>query len=247
MRTSNDRKMTKQSGQDKKAVFTLFKRLEAMGDNYGRTPTELGNYFSPPCKEKQMEPKKKETDVVGRTSATAPSRVGPTDQENVYTEPGAPPINPVPKPQRTFRHPASPPVGIAQRQGRGQRKLPPLPSSSTKACSKPPSGVHRRARGERVRENNANRSSFEFEDLFSRSKSLEHHYEDILDSSNENPYEDVELESQCSQQSLPSSPGADSTKASRPGFFRQNSARSFKLLDLRRTNQPAHASHPHPS
>lgn len=32
------------------------------------------------------------------------------------------------------------------------------------------------------------------------------------DSSNENPYEDIELESQCSQQSLPSSPGADSTK-----------------------------------
>lgn len=32
------------------------------------------------------------------------------------------------------------------------------------------------------------------------------------DSSKENPYEDIELESQCSQQSLPSSPGADSTK-----------------------------------
>lgn len=34
----------------------------------------------------------------------------------------------------------------------------------------------------------------------------------LADSSNENPYEDIELESQCSQQSLPSSPGADSTK-----------------------------------
>lgn len=32
------------------------------------------------------------------------------------------------------------------------------------------------------------------------------------DSSNENPYEDIELESQCSQQSLPSSPGADTAK-----------------------------------
>lgn len=32
------------------------------------------------------------------------------------------------------------------------------------------------------------------------------------DLSSENPYEDVELESQCSQQSLPSSPGADSSK-----------------------------------
>lgn len=32
------------------------------------------------------------------------------------------------------------------------------------------------------------------------------------DSPKENPYEDIELESQCSQQSLPSSPGADTTK-----------------------------------
>lgn len=32
------------------------------------------------------------------------------------------------------------------------------------------------------------------------------------DSTKENPYEDIELESQCSQQSLPSSPGADTTK-----------------------------------
>lgn len=34
----------------------------------------------------------------------------------------------------------------------------------------------------------------------------------LADSSKENPYEDIELDSQCSQQSLPSSPGADSTK-----------------------------------
>lgn len=32
------------------------------------------------------------------------------------------------------------------------------------------------------------------------------------DSSKENPYEDIEVESQCSQQSLPSSPGVDSYK-----------------------------------
>uniref|UniRef100_A0A3B4FG59 Uncharacterized protein n=1 Tax=Pundamilia nyererei TaxID=303518 RepID=A0A3B4FG59_9CICH len=59
-----------------------------------------------------------------------------------------------------------------------------------------------------------------------------------------NPYEDIELESQCSQQSLPSSPGADTAKvkASRPGFFRQNSGRSFKLLDMRRTNQQIHST-----
>lgn len=157
LRKRDDRKLIKQSGQDKKAVFTLFKRLEAMVDNSGRTPTELGNYFSPPSKDKQTEPKKKETEISDGTGSATPSRVGPSDQENVYAEPGAPPINPVPKPQRTFKHPASPPVGMAQRPGRGQRKLPPLPSISTKACSKPPSGVHRRARGERLRDNNANR------------------------------------------------------------------------------------------
>lgn len=147
LRKSNDRKMTKQSSQDKKAVFTLFKRLEAMGENYGKTPTELGNYFSPPSKDKQAEVKP------SRTSAVVPSRVGTPNQENVYTEPGAPPINPVPKPQRTFQHPVTAPIGIAQRQGRGQRNLPPLPSISIKTWSKPPSGVHRRVRGERIRDN----------------------------------------------------------------------------------------------
>uniref|UniRef100_A0A8D3CPY4 UDENN domain-containing protein n=1 Tax=Scophthalmus maximus TaxID=52904 RepID=A0A8D3CPY4_SCOMX len=37
-----------------------------------------------------------------------------------------------------------------------------------------------------------------------------------VDLSKENPYEDVELESQCSQQSLPSSPGADTSKRPSP-------------------------------
>lgn len=157
LKKHNDREMTKQFDQDKKAVFTLFKRLEAMGHNYGRTPTELGNYFSPPSKDKQIEPKKKEAEVVGQANITAPCKAGPTNQENLYAEPGAPPINPVPKPQRTFRHPASPPIEVSQRQGKGERKLPPLPPISTKACSKPPSSVHRRARGERVRENITNR------------------------------------------------------------------------------------------
>lgn len=31
-------------------------------------------------------------------------------------------------------------------------------------------------------------------------------------------------------------------QAARPGFFRQNSARSFKLLDLRRSNQSPHST-----
>ncbi|XP_041819704.1 DENN domain-containing protein 2A-like [Chelmon rostratus] len=249
LRKSNDRRTGEQTNPEKRAVFTLFKKLEAMGDNHGKTPTELGNYFSPPSKDKWTEVKKKESEVIGQTSAVTSrgTKDGTRHQENVYTEPGAPPINPVPKPQRTFQHPATVSSGKSGRQGRGQRNLPPLPSDSTKTSSKPPSGVYGRPRGERVR-NNINRKSFEFEDFTGSTSPLlspalsEHHYEDILDSSKENPYEDIELESQCSQQSLPSSPGADSTKTSRPGFFRQNSARSFKLLDLRRTNQPTHST-----
>ncbi|XP_042259416.1 DENN domain-containing protein 2A-like isoform X2 [Thunnus maccoyii] len=244
LRRSNDKKTSEQPSQEKRAVFTLFKKLEALGENHGKTPPELGNYFTPPSKDKQVEVKKKESESTGQSSSgkSSATREGKQLQENVYTEPGTPPINPVPKPQRTFQHPATIHTGKSQRQ----RNLPPLPSISTRASSKPPLGVYGRPRGERVRDN-INRKSFEFEDipgsnspLFSRSLSQEHHYEDILDSSKENPYEDIEVESQCSQQSLPSSPGADTTKVSRPGFFRQNSGRSFKLLDLRRTNQQIH-------
>uniref|UniRef100_A0A8D0ANC3 UDENN domain-containing protein n=1 Tax=Sander lucioperca TaxID=283035 RepID=A0A8D0ANC3_SANLU len=236
LRKSNERRTAEQNSQEKRAVFTLFKNLDAMGENHGRTPPELGNYFSLPSKDKQV--------VMGQTSAVK----GKQQQENVYTEPGAPPINPVPKPQRTFEHPATAPIGKSQRLGREQRNLPPLPSISMKTSSKPPSGVYGRPRGERGRDN-VDRKSFELEDLagstsplFSRSLSQEHHYEDIPDSSKENPYEDIELESQCSQQSLPSSPGADTAKTSRPGFFRQNSGRSLKLLDLRRTNQSSNST-----
>ncbi|XP_032361005.1 DENN domain-containing protein 2A isoform X2 [Etheostoma spectabile] len=236
LRKNNERRTAEQTSQEKRAVFTLFKNLDAMGENHGRTPPELGNYFSPPSKDKEV--------VMGQTSAVK----GKQKQENVYTEPGAPPINPVPKPQRTFEHPATAPVGKSQRLGREQRNLPPLPSISTKTSFKPPSGVHGRPRGERSRDN-VNRKSFELEDLagstsplLSRSLCQEHHYEDIPDSSKENPYEDIELESQCSQQSLPSSPGADTAKTSRPGFFRQHSGRSLKLLDLRRTNQSSHST-----
>nr|XP_020495169.1 DENN domain-containing protein 2A-like isoform X1 [Labrus bergylta]XP_020495170.1 DENN domain-containing protein 2A-like isoform X1 [Labrus bergylta] len=250
LRKSNEKTKVGQNSQEKRAVFTLFKKLEAMGGNHGKTPPELGKYFSPPSKDKQVEVKKKISEVNGQANAVKLS--GATEakqsQENVYTEPGTLPINPVPKPRRTFQHPANAPDGKSQRQGTGQRNLPPLPSSSIKSTSKPPPGVYGRPRGERVRDH-INRKSFEFEDLagsrgplFSRSLSQEHHYEDILDSSKENPYEDIELESQCSQQSLPSSPGADTAKNSRPGFFRQNSARSFKLLDLRRSNQSTHSN-----
>uniref|UniRef100_A0A3Q2QH05 DENN domain-containing protein 2A n=2 Tax=Fundulus heteroclitus TaxID=8078 RepID=A0A3Q2QH05_FUNHE len=239
LKKSSDKKSSEQTSEEKRAVFTLFKTLETLGENRGKAPPELGNYFSPPGKEKKGEVKQKELDgaVVGRAQW---AREGKEDQENVYTEPGALPINPVPKPKRTFQHPAS--MGGSLKEEKGKRNLPPLPSISTKTSSKPPCGHFGRPRADRY----LNRKQSDFEDcarspspVFTCSLSQEHHYEDILDSSNENPYEDIELESQCSQQSVPSSPGADSTKASRPDFFRQNSGRSFKLLDLKRTNQAA--------
>lgn len=155
LRKSSDRSKAAQSSQEKRAVFTLFKKLEAMGDNAGKTPTELGNYFSPPSKDRQMELKRKEPEALGQSDAVkSPGvREGKQHKENVYTEPGAPPINPVPKPQRTFQHPATASSVKSQGQGRGQRNLPPLPSISTKTSSKPPSGVYWRPRGERVRDN----------------------------------------------------------------------------------------------
>lgn len=131
----NERK-TAEPSQEKRAVFSLFKKLEAMGDHQNKTPTELGNYFSPPSKNKQEEVKKKDSAV--------------KSQETVYTEPESPPINPVPKPRRTFQHPAH--TGTLPRQGRGQRNLPPLPSFSTQTSSKPPSGSYR-SRAEGVRDN----------------------------------------------------------------------------------------------
>lgn len=146
---SNERRTAEQTSKEKRSVFTLFKNLEAMGENHGKTPPELGNYFSPPSKDKQA-------------SQTGAAR-GKQQQENVYTEPGAPPINPVPKPRRTFEHPATAGIGKSQRKGREQRNLPPLPSISTKTSSKPPSGVYGRPRGERVRDSRYTGTEMEFE------------------------------------------------------------------------------------
>ncbi|XP_028306911.1 DENN domain-containing protein 2A-like [Gouania willdenowi] len=247
LRKSIERRTTTQQSQEKKAVFTLFKKLEAMGENYGRQSQELGNYFSPPNKDKHVEMRKQESDTMGQSnvSSSCGTKEWTRHLENAYTEPGTAPINPVPKPRRTFQHPAF--FSKSQRLGRGQRNLPPLPSTSSNTSLKPPSGVYGRSKGERVGDN-FKRRSFEYEDLaesnrllITRTQSQEHHYEDIQDPFKENPYEDVELESLSSQQSLPSSPGADTSKGSQTGFFRQNSGRSFKLLDLRRANQQTHS------
>lgn len=150
LRRSSDKRTSEQPSQEKRAVFSLFKRLEAMGENHGKTLPELGNYFTPPSKDKHMEGKKKESESMGQSSTgkCSATRDKKLQQENVYTEPGTPPINPVPKPQRTFQHPATIHMGKNQRQ----RNLPPLPSISTRAASKPPLGVYGRPRGERVRD-----------------------------------------------------------------------------------------------
>lgn len=152
---SKDKKKSEQTTKEKRDVFTLFKKLDAMGENHGKTPPELGNYFSPPSKDKQVEVKKRESDAVSQSSAVKSSGVREVKehQENVYTEPGSLPINPVPKPRRTFQHPTAVPTEKNQSLGRAQRNLPPLPSISTRSSSKPPSGVYGRPRGERMRDN----------------------------------------------------------------------------------------------
>ncbi|KAM6986277.1 DENN domain-containing protein 2A [Aplochiton taeniatus] len=240
----NDKRTFKTIDQEKSAVFSLFRKLEqTMGEStQGQAPLELpGNYFCPFSKDKQVDVKRREL------ASTTGTKLAGQDQENVYTEPGAPAINPVPKPQRTFQHPHTS-VGktSALRQGRDRRNLPPLPSiSPPPLASHPLHGLDRRPRADRHRDN---RKYFECEELatshnmstspmLSRRLSQEHHYEDIHDGAKENPYEDIDLDSQCSQQSLPSSPGPESGKSCRPGFFRQNSGKiSFKLLELRKAN-----------
>uniref|UniRef100_A0A674B3D8 DENN domain containing 2A n=1 Tax=Salmo trutta TaxID=8032 RepID=A0A674B3D8_SALTR len=116
------------------------------------------------------------------------------------------------------------------------------------------------------------RKSYEFEDLLQSSESSrvdwyaqsrlglthtlseENVYEDILDPpSKENPYEDIELKRSCpgNKRSLPISspsslvPDTPAKLSSKTGFFRQNSERrSFKLLDLRKTNRDTGISSP---
>lgn len=80
---------------------------------------------------------------------TSRAKCKPGCEENVYTEPGLPEkkpfINPLPKPQRTFKHEGEegwvPPV-------RNKRNLPPLPSIPPPPLpsSPPPSAVSRRLR-----------------------------------------------------------------------------------------------------
>lgn len=255
---------TTENVQDKKSVLTHIKKLEQAMKETPSKPSLPGNYFCPPSKEEQEEAERRGTEPIFGTLdvVRSGSRRGRNrDPENVYTEPGAPSINPLPKPQRTFQHHTP---GSLHGSVKGRRDLPPLPSippPPLPSCPPPP-GVCRRPWAERARDSN-NRKSYEFEDLLqlstegcrvdwyaqsklglTRTLSEENVYEDILDPpSKENPYEDIEVENRCTTNKCPlptspSSPTPDTpTKlSSRPGFFRQNSERrSFKLLDLRKT------------
>ncbi|XP_033888140.2 DENN domain-containing protein 2A [Acipenser ruthenus] len=255
--------------RDNKSVLTHIKKLEqALKEGPSQPQLVMpGNYFCP-AKEEEVEGRERRPTepIFGTLEVLRPgSRM--SDQENVYTEPGAPTINPLPKPQRTFQHdgPGSP-SSTAPGLGRGRRNLPPLPSippPPLPTC--PPPSISRRVWADRHRNNANNRKSYEFEDVLqsstegcqvdwnaqsklslTRTLSEENVYEDILDPpSKENPYEDIETESRCvgNKCILPlssplSAPGTPTKLPSKPGFFRQNSERrSFKLLDLRKTNR----------
>ncbi|KAJ3597158.1 hypothetical protein NHX12_003558 [Muraenolepis orangiensis] len=141
------------------------------------------------------------------------------DPDNVYSEPGAPSINPLPKPQRTFQHHTPRPWADRPRDSSNRKsyEFEDLLQSFSEGCRADWLGL-------------------------TRTLSEENVYEDILDPPfKENPYEDIELEGSCLGSKCvspaPSSPVPDTpTKmSSKPGFFRQTSERrSFKHLELRR-------------
>uniref|UniRef100_A0A3Q3JSJ1 UDENN domain-containing protein n=1 Tax=Monopterus albus TaxID=43700 RepID=A0A3Q3JSJ1_MONAL len=232
--------------QDKKTVLTHVKKLEKVTKEVPDRPSLAfpGNYFCPPSKEELEETEKKANEPIFGTFDVARSggsrRRKEGDPENVYNEPGAPSINPVPKPQRTFQHhtpPTSPASGLGL--GKGRRNLPPLPSippPPLPTC--PPPGVCRRPWADKPRE-------IDFLGL----KNVFVSSEDPP--SKENPYEDIELERSCLESKCASPafsspvPDAPNKLTPKPGFFRQNSERrSFKLLELRKTNRDTGISSP---
>ncbi|XP_030221793.1 DENN domain-containing protein 2A [Gadus morhua] len=227
-----------EQAQDKKSVLTHIKKLErAMKEVPDRPSLAFpGNYFCPPSKEEQEEAEGRGNDPIFGSVDGEVRRRKEGDPDNVYSEPGAPSINPLPKPQRTFQHHTPPSGGSVS--GKGKRNLPPLPRIPPPALPTcPPPGVCRRPWADKARDS-SNRKSFEFEDLLqlssegcradwygqsrlglNRTLSEENVYEDILDPPfKENPYEDIDLESSCPSSKCaspaPSSPPPDTpTKA----------------------------------
>nr|XP_020656144.1 DENN domain-containing protein 2A isoform X3 [Pogona vitticeps]XP_020656145.1 DENN domain-containing protein 2A isoform X3 [Pogona vitticeps] len=175
-------------------------------------------------------------------------------------------INPLPKPRRTFKHEGEEGWAPLIRGKRNLPPLPSIPPPPLPS-SPPPSAVSRRLRNGKHKTNTDHRKSYEFEDLLqsssengrvdwyaqtklalTRTLSEENVYEDIVDPPvKENPYEDIETNSRCLGKKCvlnfpasPSSsvPGTPTKLLSKPIFFRQNSERrSFKLLDIRKSNR----------
>uniref|UniRef100_A0A4W5JLC9 UDENN domain-containing protein n=1 Tax=Hucho hucho TaxID=62062 RepID=A0A4W5JLC9_9TELE len=222
LKKDNSRRLVEQ-----RAVFTLFKKLEQTmrEENPSKSPLELpGNYFCPPSRDTQVEAKRRELEsILGTLDADQTfgvSRQGGQegrDPQNVYTEPGTPPINPVPKPQRTFQQRTFQHLSKFEartrslpRHGKGQRNLPPLPSISPPPLSNQRSpNIYRRPRTDRQRDRDNIKS------LMSQIRRKRY-----------------SLSKQCDILNI------ISVQISRPGFFRQNSGGScsFKLPDLRKTN-----------
>lgn len=150
--------------QDKRLVLTHIKKLEqAMKEGPSKPALVLpGNYFSPPAKEEQEEADRKAAEpIFGTLDIVRPGEARRERHlENVYTEPGEPSVNPLPKPQRTFQHHTRPGTpGSPLVSGKGRRNLPPLPSippPPLPTC--PPPGVNRRPWADRTR-NSSNRYS----------------------------------------------------------------------------------------
>ncbi|KAM9313089.1 DENN domain-containing protein 2A [Gastrophryne carolinensis] len=272
--------------KDQTTVLNQVKRFErSLKDSPSDGLPQLpGTYYSPQCflesenQENKVGPKSKwgldsenAEPIFGRVGEGRTSR-RTSNAENVYTEPGAPeksvPINPLPKPRRTFLHEGE--MGSVRTGLRKiNRDLPPLPCIPPPPLptSPPPSAVSRRLWNSKHRNNGDHRKSYEFEDLLqssengrvdwyaqtklalTRTLSEENVYEDILDPpSKENPYEDIETDNRSFGKKLvtgplASLPGTQSKVPQKSPFFRQNSERrSFKLLDLRKLTKDGGAS-----
>ncbi|KAL8222096.1 UNVERIFIED_CONTAM: DENN domain-containing protein 2A [Gekko kuhli] len=177
--------------------------------------------------------------IFGTLERVKTSRVKckPGSEENVYTEPGLPEkkpfINPLPKPQRTFKHEA-----VSRRLRNGKHKT---------------NADHRKSyEFEDLLQSSSENGRVDWyaqtKLALTRTLSEENVYEDILDPpAKENPYEDIETNSRCLGKKCvlnfpasPSSsvPGTPTKLLSKPIFFRQSSERrSFKLLDVRKLNR----------
>ena len=138
-------------------MLTHIKKLERAMKESPSTPSIAlpGNYFCPPSREEEEAEAKGSEPIFGTLDVARPAGAGRRrDSENVYTEPGVPAINPLPKPQRTFQHHTPPKsADSAPGPGRARRNLPPLPSvppPPLPTC--PPPGVNRRPWSDRPRD-----------------------------------------------------------------------------------------------